>query len=106
MGSEKFQIITETQWDEIPVEKATTSKPSPYDEMLQQVIDGKLIAWPIENEADLRGIRIGVARRASKAFGVKLAFRYDTNKKVLAIRLAGEKAEPSEPRKPGRPKKA
>ena len=107
MGSVKFQTITETQWDEIPVQKSTTQKVSPWDEVIEQLIEGKVIALPIDDEKDLRGIRIGVARRGSKAYGVKFQFRYDSEKRILAIRLAGDIPETDEPKKPvGRPKKA
>lgn len=104
----KFNTMSDKEWDEIPVQKTVAQKPSPWDEVIEQLVDGKVIALPIDDEKELRGMRIGIARRASKAYDVKLAFKYDAAKKILAIRLASEKeesSESSEPRKRGRPAK-
>lgn len=101
----KFETISETEFNAIPVAKNVVSKPSPYDSLIEAVITGEIVAMPIEDISELKGIRIGAARRASKAFGVKLQFRFNADKKILAIRLAGdEKPESDEKRGRGRPK--
>lgn len=103
----KFSTISEQEFDEIPVQKSTTQKSSPWDEVIEQLIDGKVIALPIDDEKELKGIRIGLARRSSKAFNIKLSFKYDVTKKVLAVKMASEKPQSptDEKRKPGRPAK-
>lgn len=105
----KWQQIDEKEWDAIVPPPAKT-KESPWDEMIQALIDGSIVSLPIEDEKDVKGIRIGLARRASSAFGVTLNFRYDAGRNVLAVRLGGEKQEKpattsGEKRPVGRPKK-
>lgn len=105
MSGVTYQQLSVSDWDSIPVEKPK-SKPSIWDEVIETVISGEIVAIPVA-EKDVRGKRIGIARRASNGFGKKLQFRYDTTKQVLAIRLAGDIPETDEPKKPvGRPKKA
>jgi hypothetical protein len=109
-GAVKWQSVSEQEWDSIPV-APKKSKESPWDDLLQAVIDGEIVSLPIDNEKDLRGIRIALARRGNSGFGVKLAFRYDEGRKMLAVRLGSEKQEKpaatsGEKRGPGRPKKA
>jgi hypothetical protein len=106
----KWNTISGDEWEKIaPAPKK--SKESPYDELLQSVIDGEIVALPIADEKDVKGVRIGVARRASSAYQIKLAFRYDASRGILAIRLddtperiSGE-TPTEEKRKPGRPRK-
>ena len=100
-GDTQYQSITEEDWDNIFVEKPASKKESPYDEMLNLVSDGQIIAWPIPDDTKLKGIRIGIARRASQHFNLSVQFKYDASKKILAIRLAPEK--PDQPRGRGRP---
>lgn len=102
----QWSEITETEFDEIPVKKSVTQKASPYDALIQQVIDGSIIAIPVD-EKELKGTRIAISRVASKRHGVKLVYRYNPEKGILAIRLGGDVPETDEPKKPvGRPKKA
>jgi hypothetical protein len=114
MTSGKFQRISDDEWDKIPTTKPK-SKESPWDDAIHAIIDGGAIAIPFEDEKDLRGMRIGIARRASKRFEIKLDFRTDEARKLLAVRL-GEKQERKEriepsgdgeqtKRGPGRPRK-
>jgi hypothetical protein len=100
----QFEEMTEQEFDNISVKSPATSKPSVYDALLEQIIDGKIISANVP-ENELKGFRIGVSRRASSAFSIKLQFKYDAAKKVLAIRLAGEKAETTEKKPVGRPPK-
>jgi hypothetical protein len=108
-GAVNWKSVSEDEWEKIPVAPKKT-KESPYDDLLQAVIDGQIVSLPIEDEKDVKGIRIGVARRGNSAFGIKLNFRYDAGRKMLAVRLAPDKAETpaatsGEKRGPGRPKK-
>jgi hypothetical protein len=107
-GAVNWKSVSEDEWEKIPVAPKKT-KESPYDDLLQAVIDGEIVSLPISDEKDLRGMRIALARRANSGFGIKLNFRYDAGHKILAVRLAPDKAETAdtgEKRKPGRPKKA
>lgn len=104
MSGVTYQQLSVSDWDSIQVEKPK-SKPSIWDEVIETVISGEIVAIPVA-EKDVRGKRIGIARRASNGFGKKLQFRYDATKQVLAIRLAGDVPENDTSKKPvGRPKK-
>jgi hypothetical protein len=114
MEGPKYDTISDEEWERI-APPAPKQKKSEWDDAILAVIDGDIIAIPIAEEKDVKGARIGLARRASNGFGKKLAFRYDATRKVLAIRLIGDKpekpertetanSEPMEKRKPGRPK--
>jgi hypothetical protein len=108
MDSPKYDTISNEEWERIapPTPK---QKKSEWDDAILAVIDGDIIAIPIAEDKDVKGARIGLARRANAAHGVKLAFRYDAARKVLAVRLSDKLPRPETPtgekRGPGRPKK-
>jgi hypothetical protein len=77
-------ILTDEEWEAIP--GAAASKPSKWDDDIQKVIDGHIVGIPVTKDT-VKGIRIGIARRASKAFNVKFQFRHDESRGLLAVRL-------------------
>jgi hypothetical protein len=111
MTEVKWGAVTPDVWDQIlPAQPKT--KASPYDEAIESMIDGNTITIEIMDETKLKGIRIGIARRAASAHnGASLEFRYDENNHRLAVRLSEKKEKPAvqdtgEKRGPGRPKKS
>ena len=113
MHNLKWEQMSDEAWERIETLPMKKKKPSPYDSALQAIIDGQIICLPVEDDKHVRGIRIGIGRRASNTFHVKPTFKYDARRKILAIRLAPDRPTPEaqeseEPgkRKPGRPRKA
>ncbi|SRR5258707_7167064 len=90
-----------------PTPKKTTSD---WDPVLDELEHGDVISIPVKDDRELRGFRIGLARRAASR-ELKLEFRATTT--ALAVRksekpyVAKPKKEvvDGEPRKPGRPRK-
>ena len=102
-----FTVIPADEWAKIPVQKPEP-KPSKWDEAIQQLIDGNVISIPVADDKELRGARIGIARRANSLHEIKLEFRHDAERHRLAVRLSEKQEKPEtqgEKRRPGRPKK-
>lgn len=85
----EFEVTDIDYWEHLsPPQKP--GKPSPWDHLLDQVGDGKIIRIPVEGEKQKKGSRIGIARRA-RSKGFKVEFREDEN--WLVIRKSEEPLE-------------
>jgi hypothetical protein len=108
MQNVKWQNVSEADWDAIKPERKKQAA-SQWDEVIDALVDGNVVSIQIEDEKDVKGARIGIARRASSAHGVKLSFRYDVTNHRLVVRLREKAGTPvttsGEKRGPGRPKK-
>ncbi len=109
-SNDTFTVIPVDEWAKIPVQKPEP-KPSKWDDAIQQLIDGNVISIPVANDKELRGARIGIARRANSLHEIKLEFRHDAERHRLAVRLSEKQEKPAvqdtgEKRGPGRPKKS
>ena len=90
-----------------PTPKKTTSD---WDPVLDEIENGDVISIPIKDDSELRGFRIGIARRAASR-QLKLEFR--ATDKALAVRKSDQPyvAKPKkesvdgQPRRRGRPRK-
>jgi hypothetical protein len=68
----QYEYLSEDEWEQsAPAKKA---KPSPWDNLLAELEQGKILKLPIEDEKEKRGYRIGIARRA-RQHGYKVEFR-------------------------------
>src|SRR5260370_11016318 len=107
MQKVKWQNVSESDWDAIKPEPKKQA-PSQWDEVIDALVDGNVVSIQIEDEKDVKGARIGIARRANSAHGVKLSFRYDAENHRLVMRLSERQETPAatsgEKRGPGRPK--
>src|SRR5258708_8267981 len=92
----------------VPTPKQTTSD---WDPVLDEVENGDVISIPVKEDKELRGFRIGMARRAASR-QLKLEFRATATN--LAVRksdqpyVAKPKKESADgqPRRRGRPRKS
>mgnify|MGYP001378769434 CR=1 FL=1 len=68
----QYNELSESAWEELaPTKKA---KSSPWDGLLDQIEDGKIISIPLADDGEKRSSRIGIARRA-RTRGYKVEFR-------------------------------
>ena len=68
----QYEYLSDEEWERsAPPKKA---KPSPWDTLLAELEQGKILKLPIEDEKEKRGYRIGIARRA-RLHGYKVEFR-------------------------------
>jgi hypothetical protein len=82
----QFEVADIDYWEQLaPPQKP--GKPSPWDNLLQQIEDGKIVRVSVETEKEKKGSRIGISRRA-RSRGFKVEFREDNN--WLVIRKSEE----------------
>lgn len=67
-----FRVISEKDWEKLPAPKPP-APPNPWDEVLGQLAEGKVIQMDVEDDK-VKGVRIGLARSAANR-GMKLEFR-------------------------------
>jgi hypothetical protein len=68
----QYEYLTPDEWEEhAPTKKV---KPSPWDPILMELEQGKIVKLPLEGDQEVRGYRIGIARRA-RARGYAVEFR-------------------------------
>ncbi len=77
----EFEVTDIHYWEQL-APPSKPGKPSPWDSLLQQVEDGKIIRVSVETEKQKKGSRIGIARRA-RTRGFKVEFREDKNWLVI-----------------------
>jgi hypothetical protein len=67
-----YEYLSDDEWEQsAPAKKA---KPSPWESLLTELEQGKILKLPLEDEKEKRGYRIGIARRA-RLHGYKVEFR-------------------------------
>jgi hypothetical protein len=68
----QYEYLSDDEWEQsAPAKKA---KPSPWDSLLTELEQGKILKLPLEDEKEKRGYRIGIARRA-RLHSYKVEFR-------------------------------
>ena len=101
-----YSVITEEEWDAL----APVKQPDTWDQLLDELEQGRIVRLPVADEKALRGTRLTLGRRAAKR-GFKVDIR--TQDTTLAVRKREEAATPPReeaapaPRRRGRsPKEA
>ena len=102
-----YSVITEEEWDALTPVKP----PDAWDQLLDELEQGRIVRLPVADEKALRGTRLTLGRRAAKR-GVKVDIRTQDN--TIAVRRRAEPPTPPEvaetapaPRRRGRrPKEA
>ncbi len=102
-----YNLITEEEWDAL----APVKQPDAWDQLLDELEQGRIVRLPVADEKALRGTRLTLGRRAAKR-GFKVDIR--TQDTALAVRKREEAPTPPEvaetapvPRRRGRkPKEA
>lgn len=106
-STKTWNAISSDDWDKFPTPQPAR-KESQYDEVLDAITDGDIVAYPVTEEKR-KGVTIAIARVASGR-NMKLAFRYDPTKQLLAIKYDGDPVKKEKPtgekRGPGRPRKS
>ena len=83
----EYTVIAEDTWDIL----APTKEPDPWEPVMRDLSQGKVISLPYADPKDRRAKRLGIARRATR-WGFKTEARYTDSH--LAVRRA-DGAEPS-----------
>ena len=78
----QYKELSESAWEELAPKKK--AKASPWDGLLDQIEEGKILLVPLTDEGEKRSYRIGIARRA-RSRGYKVEFR-DTADGGLALK--------------------
>jgi hypothetical protein len=105
-------VVGVKEWDAMPKPQKPPKKHSELDDLVDQLESGQILVVGVTDETNLKGTRIGLARRAASR-GFKLEFRADMDKLQLGARRSDEEYVPKAPAvreetapRRGRPKKA
>ncbi len=83
----QWREVSAQEFEQIPGKAA--SQPNRWDEVLDAIDQGKIIEIPATSENSIRGMRVGIGRRA-KNRGIALEMR--SNGEALAIRKMNDAA--------------
>jgi hypothetical protein len=110
----RFEEVDEATWNEAAPPKQ--GKVSPWDGLVETLESGKPLRVPVSSEKELRGARIGIARRA-RSRGYSVTFRVSegallvrTSQEEPRARRTRSQSSPTpgtdgQPRRRGRPPK-
>jgi len=91
--------LTDADFEKLPAKKP--AKPSQWETILEELAAGKAVGIPYDEEKQLKGYRIGLARAAATK-GIKLEFRADA--RTLGVRKSVEPYVPK-PKAEGAPRR-